>query len=150
MKRFRFQLEPVLDFKLQNLDALLVEMNAIQARVVAQERVLEDAQHAIVDFDTECQRKREEGMTILEAIESGNCRRVLEQREKREQEKLKQLRMEAEQKREEVVEARKETHSLEKLKSIRRSEYDKALAKAEEKNLDDLTAARRFPAAESA
>ena len=46
----------------------------------------------------------------------------------------------------EVIETRRDTHSLEKLKDLRRGEYDQAAAKAEEKFLDDLTAARRAAA----
>ena len=37
MKQFRFQLEPVLHFKQQGLDALMTELTEIQARVAAQE-----------------------------------------------------------------------------------------------------------------
>ena len=139
-----------MDFKLQNLDALLVELNTLQAQVVAQEKVVDEMRETIAAFDAECAQKRMEGMTILEAIENENSRRVLEQRLQREVEKLNHAKLVAEEKREEVVEARKETHSLERLKTIRQGEYDKAAQKAEEKFLDDLTAARRFAAAESA
>ena len=72
---------------------------------------------------------------------------MLERRARLENDKLLELRRAAERKREEVVTARQETHSLEKLKDIRRNEYDTAAAKADEKALDDLTAARRAAAA---
>ena len=140
MKRFTFQLEPVLDFKLQSLDALMIELNTAQAQVAAQERIRNEAYRRLAEFDAECAEKKETGMTIVEAME---CEVSQRQRARREDEKLAHARKEAEKKREEVVEARKETHSLEKLKEVRRSEYDKAVAKAEEKSLDDLTAARR-------
>ena len=45
-----------------------------------------------------------------------------------------------------LVEARQETQSLEKLKDIKRGEYDAAVAKAEEKEIDDLVMARRSAA----
>ena len=143
MKRFTFQLEPVLDFKLQSLDALMIELNTAQAQVAAQERIRNEAYRRLAEFDAACAEKKEVGMTIVEAMECEVSQRVLAQRARREDEKLAHARKEAEKKREEVVEARKETHSLEKLKEVRRSEYDKAVAKAEEKSLDDLTAARR-------
>ena len=63
-----------------------------------------------------------------------------------EKEKLLRLQRQAENKRRQVVEARKETRSLEKLREVRLSEYDKAAAKEEEKTLDDLTAAKRAQA----
>ena len=69
---------------------------------------------------------------------------MLENRAKHEDDELSRLRRAAEKKRDQVVAARMETHSLEKLKENRRSEYDKDLAKSEEKALDDLTAFRRI------
>ena len=68
---------------------------------------------------------------------------MLEVRAKREDEELRRLQAEEDSKREEVVEARKETHSLERLKEFRQTEYNTAAAKEAEKALDDLTASRR-------
>ena len=147
MKRFRFQLEPVLDFKTQNLDVLQTELNTIQAQVLAQERMLDMARARIVSYDQECTLRKAEGMTVTELLECEACQQVLQRRARTEEEKLSRLRKLAEAKRNEVVEARKETHSLEKLKEFRKAEFDQALAKAEEKSLDDLTAARRAAAA---
>ena len=146
MKRFQFQLESVLDFKQQRLDALMVELNAAQARVAEQERIRDRAFRLLAEYDAECTAKKQAGMTVVEAMEREVAQRVLAQRARHEEDKLALARKDAEKKREEVVEARKETHSLEKLREVRRSEYDQALAKAEEKSLDDLTAARRAAA----
>ena len=143
MKKFRFQLEPVLDFKQQQLEALLVELNAALAQVSAQQRRCDEANRRLTEYDEECARKREEGMTIVEAMQCQSCQTVLEQRCRREAEQLLRLQKEAERRRNDVVEARKETHSLEKLREFRRSEYDSAAMKEEEKFIDDLTAARR-------
>ena len=71
---------------------------------------------------------------------------VLEKNVRRETAKLKQLQKAEEEKRAALVEAKQETQSLEKLKSIKRGEYDSALAKAEEKEIDDLVMARRSAA----
>ena len=146
MKRFRFQLEPVLDYKTQRLDALQVELNTVQAQVAAQERILEEANQRSADYAAEYTRRKAEGMTVVEAMECEACQQVLQRRIRQEQDRLAHIRKLAEAKRNEVVEARKETHSLEKLKEIRRTEYDTALLKAEERSLDDLTAARRAAA----
>ena len=143
MKRFRFQLEPVLNFKLQGLDALLAELADLQARAAAQEARRDEAYRQLAEYDALCARKRAEGMTVLEAMECERCQQVLDRRAKKEQQTLLVYQQEAEAKRDEVVEARKETHSLERLKDLRRGEYDTALRKEEEKVLDDLTAARR-------
>ena len=143
MKRFRFQLEPVLDFKTQALDALLIELDVLQGRVMAQEYQRDEAYQKVAEYNTEYTRRKAEGMTVLEAMECESCQQVLQRRARQEDEKLLRLRKLEDAKRNEVVEARKETHSLEKLKEMRRTEYDKAVVKEEEKTLDDLTASRR-------
>lgn len=146
MKRFQFQLEPVLNYKLQALDSLLIELNTLQAQVMAQEKIRDAADAALAEYEAEYAEKKAEGLTILEALECQSCQQVLDKRARQEKEKLLHLQRLAENKRREVVEARKETHSLEKLREIRQSEYDKAVAKAEEKTIDDLTAAKRAQA----
>lgn len=146
MKRFSFQLEPVLNFKDQQLDTLMTELSRLQGQVRAQENKRDEAQAALKGYDEECTRKKAEGMTILEALEAQTSQEVLARRLRREEEKLAELRKLLEAKRTQVVEARKEIHSLERLKEIRRDEYDKAAAKAEEKMLDDLTATKRAQA----
>ena len=146
MKRFQFQLEPVLNYKEQALDSLLIELNTLQAQVRAQEKIREEADARLAEYEAEYAEKREQGLTIVEAMECQSCQQVLDRRARQEKEKLLRLQKKAESKRREVVEARKETHSLEKLREMRRSEYDTAVAKAEEKTLDDLTAARRAQA----
>ncbi|MBQ9521244.1 MAG: flagellar export protein FliJ [Oscillospiraceae bacterium] len=150
MKRFQFQLEPVLNFKQQGLDALMIELSAIQASVAAQENKRSAAYQLLADYDAESVRKNAEGMSVIEALERQSCQQVLARRARNEDDELARLRREAEKKRDEIVEARKETHSLERLREVRQSEFNAALAKAEEKELDDLTAARRASAATAA
>ena len=150
MKRFQFQLEPVLNFKQRGLDALMAELAAIQASVVAQENRRSAAYQALADYDAESARKNAEGVSVTEAMQRQSCQQVLAKRARHEDAELERLRREAEKKREEIAEARKETHSLERLKETRKSEFNAELAKAEEKELDDLTAARRSAAATAA
>ena len=147
MKRFRFQLDPVLDYKQQVLDALLEELELARGKVMAQEFEKERADREVTDFDAVFAEKQAEGVTVMEMREYQGCREVLVKRAQRENEKLIRLRRAEDKKRDEVVEARKEARSLEKLKDVRRGEYDAAEAKAEEKSLEDLVAARRASAA---
>lgn len=147
MKRFRFQLESVLDYKQQTLDALMTELSEAQARVAAQEAARDEAASRLAAYDAEFAEKRAAGFTNLEAVEYEAGQQVLERRLKQEQVRLEQRQRELEAKRSEVVEARQETRAIEKLKEIRRGEYDYAAAKEDEKALDDLTAARRAMAA---
>jgi flagellar FliJ protein len=147
VKRFQFQLDPVLSYKQQTLDMLMSELSEAQMLAAAQEEARDRAAERLAEYDAEFADKREMGFTILEAMEYESGQRVLEQRLQREQQLLDQRRRELEIKRQKVVEARQETHAIEKLKEIRRGEYDTAVAKAEEKAIDDLTASRRSMAA---
>ncbi len=144
MKRFKFQLESVLDYKQQILDALMVELGTLQEKVRVQTDVRDAAMKDMADYDLECVRRKMEGMTIVEAMECEVCQDVLQKKVKREQEALERVQKQAEAKRLQVVEARKDTYSLEKLKDLKRKEYDAAVAKAEERMLEDLTATRRI------
>ena len=147
MKRFQFQLQSVLDFKQRTLDDLMVQLDQAQSRMMAQEHKRDEAREKLAAYDAEFSEKRAAGFTNVEAMEYEAGQRVLEQRLKREQTLLEQRQREFEAKREEVIEARQETRAIEKLKELRRGEYDEALRKADEKMLDDLTAARRAQAA---
>lgn len=147
MKRFQFQLEPVLKYKRQAFDLLMSELAEAQMVAAAQEKARDDAIARLAEYDAAFAEKRAAGFTNLEGVEYEAGQQVLEQRLQREEALLAQRRRELEAKRRQVVEARQETHTLEKLKEIRRGEYDAAAAKAEEKALDDLVAARRTAAA---
>ena len=68
MKKFRFSLETVLDYKQQVLDALQAEHGAILARVQAQEQVLEDLEQQHRDLDAEFTQRKLEGISILDAM----------------------------------------------------------------------------------
>jgi len=144
MKRFQFQLEPVLDYKQQKLDALMVELGADQALVREQEDVCRAVAQRMREYSEEYEEEKSKGLTVLEALKYQACLEALVRELRREEEKLKTLQAKAEQKRQEVVSARQDTFSLEKLRDMRRAEYDSAVAKQEEKALDDLTIARRY------
>ena len=123
------------------------ELSEAQMIAAAQEKARDDAIARLAAYDAEFAEKRAAGFTNLEAVEYEAGQQVLEQRLQREEKLLAQRRRELEAKRQQVVQARQETHALERLKEIRRGEYDSAVAKADEKALDDLTAARRAAAA---
>ncbi len=148
MKRFQFQLDPVLKYKNQTLDMLMTELSEAQMVAAAQEKARDEAVARLAEYDAKFAEKREIGFTNIEAVEYEAGQQVLERRIQREEQLLAQRRRELEAKRAQVVTARQEAHAIEKLKEIRRGEYDATAAKAEEKALDDLTAARRALAAD--
>ena len=128
MKKFRFSLETVLDYKQQALDALRAEHGAILAQVRAQEDVVDGLEG-------------EQGNVNEEYL------RALEREIQEERRKLAILRRREEQKRTQVVEARKETATLEKLKEHKLDDYRRAEQKAEEQLIEEFVSTTRAMAA---
>ncbi len=143
MKKFKFSLDSVLSYKQQALDALKGEHAAILAEVREQEAVLEAAWQAYRDCDAEYTQRKAEGITITDAMVYQNGLRVLERDIQRETEKLDGLRKKEEKKRREVVDAKIETSSIEKLKEHKLEDYHKAVQKAEENLIDEFVSSAR-------
>ena len=138
MKKFQFSLDSVLSYKQQVLDALKGEHAAILAQVHAQEDVLEAVWQEYRDCNAQfCQRKAE-GMTIADAMFYESGLRVLERNIQRETDKLEELRRKEEKKRQEVVDAKIDTSSIEKLREHKLEDYNKAVQKDEEKLIDEF------------
>ena len=143
MKKFKFSLDSVLSYKQQVLDALKGEHAAILAQVREQEEVLEAAWQSYRDCDEEYRQRKTEGMTITDAMVYQNGLRVLERDIQRETEKLEALRKKEEKKRQEVVDAKIDTSSIEKLKEHKLEDYRKAEQKAEEVLIDEFVSSAR-------
>ena len=143
MKKFKFALDSVLSYKQQVLDALQGEHAAILAQVREQEEVLEAAWQEYRDCDEEYRRRKEEGIAITDAMVYQNGLRVLERNIQRETDKLAELRKKEEAKRQEVVEAKIDTSSIEKLKEHKLEDYNKAVQKSEENLIDEFVSSAR-------
>lgn len=143
MKKFKFSLDSVLSYKQQVLDALKGEHADILARVRAQEDVLEALWQGYRDCDAEYRRRKTEGITITDAMVYQNGLRVLEQEIQQETEKLEALRKKEEKKRQEVVDAKIDTSSIEKLREHKLEDYHKAEQKAEEVLIDEFVSSAR-------
>ena len=150
MKKFRFSLETVLDYKQQVLDALQAEHGAILARVQAQEQVLEDLEQQHRDLDAEFTQRKLEGISILDAMHYEQYLRAAEREIEKAAQLLEQLRQEEERKRAQVVAAKQDTSSLEKLKEKKLELYNKAVQKSEEAMIDEFVSTTRAIAAQSA
>ncbi len=146
MKKFKFQLDTVLRYKTQVLDIRLAEHGSALAALRKQEAILERATQNRIACEEEYRQKKAEGITIADSMKYETGIQVLERTVQREAAMLKERQKDEEMKWARLVEARKETQSLEKLKEIKRDEYDFAVAKAEEKEIDDLVMARRSAA----
>lgn len=147
MKKFRFSLETVLDYKQQALDSLRAEHAAILAQVRAQEEVIEGLEEEHCQADIDFTRRKLEGINIVDAMSYEIYLRSLEQKLREENRKLERLRHMEEQKRTQVVEARKETATIEKLKEHKLDSYRKAEQKAEEQRIEEFVSTARAMAA---
>ena len=131
MKKFRFSLETVLDYKQQALDAIRAEHGAILARVRAQEQVIEDLEAEHRQADGDFTRRKLEGINIVDAMSYEAYLRSLERKLHEEYYKLEKLRRMEEQKRTQVVEARKV------------EDYRKAEQKDEEQRIEEFVSTTR-------
>ena len=147
MKKFRFSLETVLDYKNQALDALRAEHGAILAQVRAQERVIADLEAEHREADEDFTQRKLEGINVLDALSFEQYLRALERKLQVEYYKLEELRRREEDKRAQVVEARKETATIEKLKEHKLEDYRKAEQKDEEQRIEEFVSTTRAMAA---
>lgn len=150
MKKFRFSLETVLDYKQEVLSALQTEHATILARVHAQEDLLEELENYYRDLDAEFTQRKLEGITILDAMQYEQYLRATERQIEEAAEILERLRAEAEAKRLEVVEAKKDTSSIEKLREKKLDSYNKAVQKSEELIIEEFVTTTRVMAAQGA
>ena len=150
MKKFRFSLETVLDYKQQVLENLQAEHGAILAQVRQQEELIERLEADYRALSGEFNQRKAEGITILEAMKYEQYLRSSERQLEEAYEHLRSLRMEEEKKRSEVVEAKKETSTIEKLKEKKLEAYNKAVQKSEEALIDEFVTTKRVMEAQSA
>ena len=147
MKKFKFSLDTVLSYKQQVLEALQGEHALALAAVREQETLLEDLWQEYREYNAEYRRRAEEGLVRTEALMYQNGLRAAEQEIQRQTQRLEELRAEEEKKRERVVEAKKDTSSIEKLKEKKLDAYHKAEAKSEEAFIEEFVSTMRINAA---
>ena len=150
MKKFRFSLETVLDYKQQILDSLQAEHGAILARVKRQEDLIEMLEADYRALAGEFNQRKMEGLSILDAMKYEQYLRSSERELEEAYAHLEELRKQEEAKRSEVVEAKKETSSIEKLREKKLDNYNKAVQKSEENLIDEFVTTKRIMEAQSA
>ena len=143
MKKFKFSLDSVLSYKQQVLESLQGEHAVILAQVREQEGVLERTWQDYRDCDAEYRQRKAEGITITDAMVYQNGLRVLERDIQRESDRLEELKKQEEAKRQEVVDAKIDTSSIEKLKEKKLDLYNKEAAKNEEVLIDEFVSSAR-------
>ena len=143
MKKFKFSLDTVLSYKQQVLDALQGEHAEAMAKVHEQEALLEKLWREYRDCNEDYRDRAMDGMPITEALMYQNALRACELEIQRETKRLEELQAEAERRREKMVEAKKETSSIEKLREKKLDAYHKAEAKSEELFIEEFVSSTR-------
>ena len=147
MKKFKFSLDTVLSYKQQVLEALQGEHALALAAVREQEALLENLWQEYRDYNAEYRHRAEEGLLLTEALMYQNGLRAAEREIQRETARLEELQAEEEKRREKVVEAKKDTSSIEKLREKKLDDYHKAEAKSEEAFIEEFVSTMRVNAA---
>ena len=150
MKKFHFSLETVLDYKQQILASLQTEHGAILAQVREQEELIEELEAEYQQMDGEFAQRKLEGIAILDAMKYEQYLRAMERQIQLALEDLAQLKKKEEAKRAEVVTAKQDTSSIEKLREKKLDHYKKAMQKNEEAMIDELVSTKRVMEAQSA
>ena len=138
MKKFNFPLNTVLNYKDQVLENLKTEHAQILADIAQQERRIEElmdkSQSAAARYreDTQC------GVTVNIMREYERYITFIQQRIVAEQGVLLKLTKKEEQKRAEVIEAKKEKASIDKLKEKKLDQYNKEVLKSEELFIEEF------------
>ena len=133
--------------KQQALDSLRAEHGAILAQVRAQEQAVQALEEEHRRADDEFTQRKLEGINVLDALNFEQYLRAVERRLQTEHQKLEALERQEEKKRSQVVEARKETATIEKLKEHKLEDYRKAVQKSEETMIEEFVSTTRAMAA---
>lgn len=144
MKKFKFSLDSVLSYKQQILDALQAEHAAILAWVREQEERIEQCWRDYRHCKEAYRLDMEQGLPVTDALMYQSRLRAMEREIQRETAKLEDLKKQEEAKRAEVVEAKKESTSIEKLKEKKIAAYRKEEAKSEERFIEDFVSMTRI------
>lgn len=143
MKKFFFSLNTVLDYKEQILENLKGE----HARALLKVRICEDEIEKLEEehlrSSKELEESRFQGMTISDIKTYENYLEQLGVRIKNKYEELARLKEEEQKKRDEVVEAKKETSMIGKLKEKKQVEYNKKAQKEEEQFIEEFVSTKR-------
>ena len=142
MKKFRFPLDIVLEYRRQVQDSLQVELGAAATEVRRQEQVLENARRRYADINREYREKAALGLSIAEMRGYETGLKVQQGVIARELSQLETLRRRMEAKRQELVSAKLDVSSVEKLREKKLQAYVKDAEKSEEQFIDDLVGAR--------
>lgn len=144
MKRFSFRLQKVLNYKNQILDRLKNEHAEILGQVYRQQEYVDELKKTYMNMSGQYDNEKQQGIIKLENVMQYEAYlKRLDERIRIEIEKLKELNLKEEQKRAEVVQAKQETESIEKLKVKKLESYNKELRAEQDLIVEEFITNRR-------
>ena len=138
MKRFKYRLDTVLDYKIQVLDNLKSEHAVIMQSVNKKEEQITGLTRELIGYEAGFDELKETGATIENFRLFDLCIGRMEEMIDTEKEHLKVPQKQEDAKKKEVIEAKVDTSRYEKLKDKKYIEYQKAVAKAEEAFIEEF------------
>ncbi len=143
MKKFNFNLETVLSYNNQVLDNIKSEYATALQIVRKQQLKLDNLINKHIKLNAQIREKEITGIAVAEAMSYEIGLRVLEKKIKDETKILHELEKQAEAKRVELLEAKKDAMTMEKLKDKSLEEYKKKEIKEQENLIDELVSLQR-------
>ncbi len=138
MKQFKYRLETVLDYKTQVLDNLKTEHAVILQKVNRKQEEITGLNQELAGFESRFDKAKEEGAAIENYRLFDMCIGRMEEIIDQEKARLKVLRRQEEEKKQQVITAKVDTSKFEKLKEKKLKEYQKAAAKADEMFIEEF------------
>ena len=138
MKKFKYSLETVYQFKLQVLDKVKEEYAIKQQEVLNQQSLINRLQEELLHYEEEFERVKQEGASIETIMMYVNGIERMEKRIGKEKDELIRRTVIAEEKKREVIKANVDTNAFEKLKEKKLEEYRVQGQKAEEQFIEEF------------
>lgn len=138
MKKFIFPLDTVLGYKERILDSKQGEHGKAINAVKEQEEIIVKLQKEFSECNVKFRERSIHGLTAIEAIGFESYMKFLGERIKKENDRLDELKKLEEIKRSEVVEAKMETSTIERLKEKKQKEYSKLEQKSQELFIEEF------------
>ena len=138
MKKFKYSLETVYQFKLQVLDKVKEEYAIKQQEVLNQQSLINRLQEEMFHYEEEFEQVKQEGASIETIMMYVNGIERMEKRIGKEKDELIRRTVIAEEKKREVIKANVDTNAIEKLKEKKLEEYRVQGQKAEEQFIEEF------------
>ncbi len=138
MKKFSFALDKVLSYKRQYEDSIRSEHAAILHEVLVQEEKIAQLNEEDADTRKRMEEEKRQGCMILQMRTYESYLGYLREEIKNQTRILDALKLREEQKRQELIEAKTETKSIDKLKEKKIAEYQHEAQKEQEQLVEEF------------